>query len=213
MKFDKKSLLLYAVTDRSYLDGRTLYECCESAIRGGVTFVQIREKELDNKEFITEAKEIKRLCEKYNVPFVINDNVDVAVIVDADGVHVGQKDMNAKNVRKLIGDKKILGVSVQTAGQAKKAEADGADYLGVGTVFPTNSKSDAEYVDWDTLKEICNCVNIPVIAIGGIGCENVLKLKGSGICGVAAISSIFACEDIGKGTMELKKCVKKAVEE
>lgn len=213
MKFDKKSLLLYAVTDRAYLNGRTLYECCESAIKGGATFIQIREKELESEEFISEAKKIKKLCKKYNIPFAVNDNVDVAMSVDADGVHVGQKDMRAKNVRELIGDEKILGVSVQTAEQAKKAEADGADYLGVGTVFPTNSKSDAEYVDWKTLKEICNSVNIPVIAIGGIGCENISKLKDSGICGAAAISSVFACEDIEKGTAKLKKCIKRVVEE
>lgn len=193
---EKSDLLLYAVTDRRWLGENRLYDHVEQAIKGGATFVQLREKELGEKEFLEEAGEIKELCGKYGVPFVINDNVDIAVDIDADGVHVGQSDMEASNVRKKLGRDKILGVSVQTVEQALDAEKNGADYLGVGAVFSTGSKCDAVDVSLDTLKNICKAVKIPVIAIGGISEENVHELSGSGICGVAVISAIFAKEDV-----------------
>lgn len=211
MKLDKKDLLLYAVTDRSWLGGETLESAVEKALKGGATFMQIREKELDAEKFLEEAKKIKELCKKYHVPFVVNDNVDIAIAVDADGVHVGQNDMEAGNVRELIGRDKILGVSVQTVEQAVLAEKRGADYLGVGAVFPTGSKADADYVSRDTLKEIYEAVNIPVVAIGGINRENIMELSGSGICGVAVISAIFAQTDIEKAAAELKKLSEKIV--
>lgn len=207
MKLDKKDLLLYAVTDRAWLNGETLYEQVEKALKGGATFVQLREKKLDEDSFLQEAIEIKELCKKYNVPFVINDNVDIALKMEADGVHVGQSDMEAGDVRKKLGADKIIGVSAQTVEQAVLAEQRGADYLGVGAVFPTGSKDDADDVSFDTLREICKAVKIPVIAIGGISGNNVLELSGSGICGIAVISAIFAQKDIEKATKELKgKC-------
>lgn len=205
MKCDKKDLILYAVTDRTWLGNMTLYEQVEEALKGGATFIQLREKELDEESFLKEAFEIKELCRKYNVPFVINDNVDIAVKASADGIHIGQKDMEAGYVRSVIGENKILGVSAQTVEQAVLAEKQGADYLGVGAVFPTGSKADAEDVSYETLKAICEAVNIPVVAIGGISAGNVLKLKGSGISGIAAISAIFAAEDIESATKSLKQ--------
>lgn len=198
-------LLLYAVTDRHWLGEKTLYEQVEEAIKGGATFMQLREKNLDDEHFLAEAIEIQKLCKKYGVPFVINDNVDIAKKIDADGVHVGQSDMEALNVRELLGPDKIIGVSTQTVEQALKAEAHGADYLGVGAVFHTGSKADAEEVSHETLKAICDAVSIPVIAIGGITHDNVKELKGSGICGIAVISAIFGQPDIKNATKELKK--------
>lgn len=211
MKCDKKDLLLYAVTDRSWLGEQTLYEQIEEALKGGATFVQLREKELDEETFLAEAIEIQELCKQYNVPFVINDNVEIARSMNADGVHVGQSDMEAGNVRALLGEDKILGVSAQTVEQAILAEQRGADYLGVGAVFPTGSKADADDVSHETLRAICEAVSIPVVAIGGIGKHNVRKLSGSGICGIAVISAIFAAEDIKGATAELKALTEQAV--
>lgn len=203
-----EALLLYAVTDRAWLGNETLYEQVEKTLKGGTTFVQLREKNLDEDSFLKEAIEIKELCKGYNVPFVINDNVDIAMKMDADGVHVGQSDMEAGNVRAKLGPDKIIGVSAQTVEQAVLAQERGADYLGVGAVFPTGSKEDAEDVSLDTLKAICDAVDIPVVAIGGISKDNVSKLSGSGICGVAVISAIFAQKDIEKATAELKRSVR-----
>lgn len=211
MNCDKKDLLLYAVTDRSWLNGRTLYEQVEEALKGGVTFVQLREKNLDDTAFLQEAKEIKELCARFHVPFVINDNVDIAAEIDADGVHVGQSDMEAGDVRKKLGPDKIIGVSAQTVEQALRAQAHGADYLGVGAVFPTGSKADAVEVSHDTVREICRAVDIPVIAIGGITRENVIELKGTGICGIAVISAIFAQQDIEEAARTLKSRTEEAV--
>ncbi len=213
MKFDKKSLLLYAVTDRLWLNGKTLYEQVEEAIKGGVTFVQLREKKLDEESFLNEALEIQKLCRKYNIPFVVNDSVEIARKINADGVHVGQSDMEAANVRSILGNNKILGVSAQTVEQALLAEKQGADYLGVGAVFPTGSKADADDVSYDTLKEICSAVSIPVVAIGGINTNNVSTLKGSGVLGIAVISAIFAKDDIQSATRELKQLTEKVVYE
>ena len=207
MNCDKDDLVLYAVTDRSWLGDSSLYDQVESAIEGGATFIQLREKNLDEADFLSEAKEIQKLCREYKVPFVINDNVEIAAQIDADGVHVGQSDMEAGDVRKRLGPDKIIGVSAQTVEQALKAQEHGADYLGVGAVFPTGSKADATEVSHQTLKEICEAVDIPVIAIGGITKENVSELKGSGICGIAVISAIFAQKDIRKAAAELKQKV------
>lgn len=205
MKFAKEDLLLYAVTDRHWLKDETLENQVEKALQGGATFLQLREKSLDDDIFLAEAKEIQKLCKKYQVPFVINDNVDIALAIDADGVHVGQSDMEALDVRKRLGPDKIIGVSAQNVQQALLAQKHGADYLGVGAVFPTGSKDDAEDVSFETLKAICQAVDIPVIAIGGITKVNVSELKGSGICGIAVISAIFAQKDIKAATKELKK--------
>lgn len=212
MKCDKKDLLLYAVTDRRWLGGRRLADQVEEALKGGVTFVQLREKDLDEERFLEEAREIKELCGRYQVPFVINDNVDIAQAVDADGVHVGQSDMEAGDVRARLGQDKIIGVSAQTVEQALLAESRGADYLGVGAVFATGSKADASEVDHETVKAICQAVHIPVIAIGGITGENVGALTGTGVCGVAVISAIFAQEDVEEGTRKLKEAVRCMVE-
>lgn len=211
MSLDKNSLLLYAVTDRHWLNGASLYEQVEQAIEGGASFVQLREKELGQEAFLQEAIEIQKLCRKYRVPFVINDNVEIARSIDADGVHVGQSDMEAGNVRALIGEDKILGVSAQTVEQAVLAEKRGADYLGVGAVFHTGSKADASEVSFETLKDICEAVKIPVIAIGGISRDNVLSLGGSGICGIAVISAIFAQKDIRGATSELRRLTEEMV--
>lgn len=213
MKCDKKDLLLYAVTDRSWLNGETLYSQVEKALRGGATFIQLREKKLSEAEFLKEAEEMKGLCERYRVPFVINDNVDIALAIGADGVHVGQSDMEAGDVRAKLGPDKIIGVSAQTVEQALKAQAQGADYLGVGAVFPTGSKADAAEVGHETVKAICEAVDIPVIAIGGISKHNVSELAGNGLCGIAVISAIFAQEDIESAARELKALTKQMVEE
>lgn len=212
MKCDKKDLLLYAVTDRRWLGGRRLADQVEEALKGGVTFVQLREKDLDEERFLEEAREIKELCGRYGVPFVINDNVDIAQAVDADGVHVGQSDMEAGDVRARLGQDKIIGVSAQTVEQALLAESRGADYLGVGAVFATGSKADASEVDHETVKAICQAVHIPVIAIGGITRENVGALAGTGVCGAAVISAIFAQEDVEEETRKLKEAVRCMVE-
>jgi len=211
MRCDKKDLLLYAVTDRSWLNGETMYSQVEKALKGGATFVQFREKTLDQDAFLAEAKEIKELCRQYMVPFVINDNVDIATAIDADGVHVGQSDMEAGSVREKLGKDKILGVSAQTVEQAIFAEQKGADYLGVGAVFQTGTKADADDVSHETLKAICEAVKIPVIAIGGISMDNVMRLSGSGICGIAVISALFAQPDIERAAAELKKLIDKVV--
>ena len=200
-----KSLLLYAVTDRRWLGQRTLVDAVRESLEGGVTFLQLREKDLDAEHFYEEAVRLQELARKYKVPFVVNDNVDIAVRMDADGVHVGQNDMEAGNVRALIGPDKILGVSAQTVEQAVLAEERGADYLGVGAVFPSGSKDDAVEVSFETLKAICDAVSIHVIAIGGITQENTADLAGSGICGIAVISAIYAKENIRKAAADLKR--------
>ena len=207
MKCAKEDLLLYAVTDRHWLNGRTLYEVVKESLDGGVTFLQLREKTLDEAHFLEEAKELQKLCKEYKVPFIINDNVDIAVAMNADGVHVGQSDMEALDVRKTLGEDKIIGVTAKTVEQALKAQAHGADYLGVGAVFGTTSKADATKLDHKILKEICEKVEIPVVAIGGITEENVTELAGNGICGVAVISAVFGQPDIEQATKELKEKV------
>ena len=213
MKLDKKDLLLYAVTDRHWLGDRTLYEVVKESLDGGATFIQLREKNLDQAHFLEEAVELKKLCAEYHVPFVINDNVDIALQMDADGVHVGQSDMETGDVRAKLGPDKIIGVSAQTVEQAILAEKRGADYLGVGAVFPTGSKDDADDVSHETLRAICQAVSIPVIAIGGITVENTPLLKGTGICGIAVISAIYGQENIPEATRKLKDVTGKMVYE
>ena len=210
-RLDEKDLLLYAVTDRHWLGDRTLYEVVRESLDGGVTFLQLREKDLDDETFFREAVRLRDMAREYGVPFVINDNVDIAVRMDADGVHVGQSDMEAGDVRALIGPDKILGVSAQTVEQAVLAEKRGADYLGVGAVFQTGSKDDADDVSFETLKAICEAVSIPVVAIGGITAENTPQLAGSGICGIAVISAIYGQKDIYKATASLKKITREMV--
>ena len=204
MKCAEKDLLLYAVTDRYWLNGRTLTDVVRESLEGGVTMLQLREKTLAEPAFLAEAKELQALCREYHVPFIVNDNVDIALAMDADGVHVGQSDMEALDVRAKLGPGKIVGVSAQTVEQALLAEKHGADYLGVGAVFPTGSKDDADDVSYDTLKAICQAVSIPVVAIGGISRDNVARLADSGICGVAVISAIYGAPDIRAAAQELK---------
>lgn len=205
MKFDKKNLLLYAVTDRSWLGEDTLAKQVEQVLKGGVTLLQLREKHLDGAAILEEAKEIKKLCDRYQVPLIINDDVDIALAADADGVHVGQHDMEAGEVRAKLGPDKIIGVSAQTVEQALLAERNGADYLGVGAVFPTGTKLDASDVSYDTLKAICGAVKIPVVAIGGISGDNATRLAGSGISGIAVVSALFARPDKEKAASELRE--------
>ena len=196
MRCKNEDMLLYAVTDRAWTGRQTLMEQVEAALKGGVTCVQLREKELDSGLFLKEAVEMKALCERYGVPFIVNDNVEIAVKCRADGVHVGQSDMEAGAVRKKIGDSMILGVSVETVEQARAAVKAGADYLGVGAIHATGTKEDAEIVTLDTLKKICEAVEIPVTAIGGIKKTNMMELAGTGVDGVALVSAIFTAENI-----------------
>ncbi len=211
MKCKKEMMRLYAVTDRSWVGRQTLLEQVEAAIKGGATLVQLREKGLDEETFLAEAVAMRALCTAYGVLLIINDNVEIAIKCRADGVHVGQKDMEAGNVRTLVGEDMMIGVSVQTLAQAQAAEAAGADYLGVGAVFPTTTKLDAREVTHETLKEICAAVHIPVVAIGGIKKENIGQLAGSGVDGVALVSAIFAAKDIENECRELKMLSEKMV--
>ena len=205
MKCDKKSLLLYGVTDRSWVGEKSLKQQVAEALESGVTFLQLREKELSYEAFLEEAKEMKKMTVAKGVPLIINDDVEVAMECDADGIHVGQSDMEAGEVRKRLGEDKILGVSVRNVEQAKFAEENGADYLGVGAMFATSTKADACDVSFDMLKEICKTVQIPVVAIGGITFDNVVELEGSGICGVAVVSAIFGAKEITDATSAFRK--------
>lgn len=205
MKVNKEDLRCYVVTTRDYLKEKSLKEECEDILKGGATFLQIREKNIDFNEYVNMSKEILELSKKYNIPFVVNDNVEVAVKSKADGVHIGQKDMDVKEARKLIGEDKILGVSVQNVNQAIEAEKDGADYLGVGPVFETQTKKDEDIVSLNELKKISKSVNIPVLAIGGIDDKSIYKLKDRCIDGVAVVSYIFNSNDKILRTKNLKE--------
>ena len=205
MRFDKKYAILYAVTDRAWIGKQNLYEQVESALKGGATCVQLREKNLDEELFLEEAIKIKSLCKKYGIPFLVNDNVDIAIKCEADGVHVGQEDTAVSKVRKLVGDKMIIGVSVQNINDALESIKNGADYLGVGAMFSTSTKLDANVIPFENLKSICNAVNIPVVAIGGIGKNNIMKLAGSGADGVALVSAIFGAKNIEEECRELRR--------
>ena len=196
MKCDRQTMRLYAVTDRAWVGRQTLPEQVEAALKGGATCVQLREKELDGAAFLEEAKVLAALCRRYGVPLIINDNVEVALASGADGVHVGQDDLTVEQVRRLAGDRLIVGVSAHSVEQALAAQAGGADYLGVGAVFATATKSDAHVLPRETLAEICRAVDIPVVAIGGISADNLLQLAGTGVDGAALVSAIFSAPDI-----------------
>ena len=196
MKCSKEIMLLYAVTDRMWTGKQTLMEQVEDALKGGATCVQLREKELDEAAFLQEALEMKALCEKYHVPFFVNDNVEIAVKCKADGIHVGQSDMATAKVRQTVGEDMMIGVSVHSVEEALEAVRNGADCLGVGAMFSTSTKVNADVLTKEVLKEICDAVDIPVVAIGGISKGNMADLKGTGVDGVALVSAIFAAEDI-----------------
>lgn len=210
MKFTKdeirQSMLLYAVTDRMWLKpGETLVDVCRDVLEHGATFLQIREKDLSEADFEREAQDLKGLCEAYHVPFVVNDSVDIACAIDADGVHVGQSDIQGRDIRAMIGSDKILGISAGTVEEAVAAEKAGADYIGVGAVFGTSTKKNARNLSLEKLREIRASVSIPVVAIGGISASNLMELAGSGVDGVAVVSAIFAAEHPGQATAELRK--------
>ena len=216
MKFTKdeirKAMLLYAVTDQMWLkEGEKLADVVESVLQNGATFLQIREKDLAEDAFEAEAERLKTLCAQHAVPFVVNDSVEIALQCDADGVHVGQSDIKGRDIRAIIGPDKILGISAGTVKEAVAAEKAGADYIGVGAVFPTGTKKNATPMTMELLKEIVSSVSIPVVAIGGISAENILQLCGSGVDGVAVVSAIFAAEDPGKATADLLKLAKEMV--
>jgi len=213
MKCKEEYMRLYAVTDRMWTGRQTLLEQVEDALKGGATCVQLREKELDEESFLQEAYEMKALCEKYGVPFFINDNVDIAIRCKADGIHVGQDDMEASNVRALVGEDMMIGVSVNCVEQALAAVQAGADCLGVGAMFSTSTKLDADSVSFETLRDICQAVDIPVVAIGGISKDNMMQLKGTGVDGVALVSAIFAAENIETECRALKALSEEMVKE
>lgn len=207
----KDSMCLYAVTDSMWLNGRTLPQVVEEALEGGATFMQIREKNMPYEELVTLAKEVKTVTDRYHVPYVVDDEVEIAKEIDADGVHIGQSDKALLEARKILGPDKIIGVSAQTVEQAVEAEKNGADYLGVGSIFTTSTKLDADDVSLETLRRICDAVSIPVVAIGGINRDNILDLKGTNVDGVAVVSAIFAAKDIKKDTAELLKTARQLV--
>lgn len=204
LNIDKKNFLLYLVSDSSRLKkNETLSYVVEKALKGGVTFLQYREKNLKGDLLKNEALSLKKLAEKYKIPFVVNDDVNLAKEIDADGCHIGQDDMNVKEARKILGKDKIIGASVFNVAQAEIAIKEGCDYLGVGTIFSTSSKNDAKSVSFDELKKIAEFSSVPVIAIGGINEKNILKLKGFSLSGVAVISAILGAENIENSTKNL----------
>ena len=204
MQFERGRLLLYAVTDRSFTQVETLYEQIEGALAGGVTMVQLREKYLDSEEFVNEAIEIKALCHRYHVPLIINDNIEVALQSGADGVHVGIEDTPVAEIRKMAGEDFIIGATAKTVEQAQAAQAAGADYLGVGSVFPSPTKKNAVRITTGQLREICMSVSIPAVAIGGICLDNIDSLQGGGMAGVAVVSGIFGAKNIKAAAINLK---------
>ncbi len=199
----KKILKLYAVTDRTHLNGKTLVEAVELAIQGGVTCVQLREKNISYNEYISKAVEIREICHKYGVPLIINDNYRVALASGADGVHVGIEDTAVSEIRKNVGDNFIIGATAKTIEQAQKAQKDGADYLGVGAVFPSPTKTNAIRITPEKLTEICKSISIPVVAIGGINLENVHLIKNCGQSGIAVVSALFSQDDIKESAERL----------
>ena len=204
MNFDKHSLRLYAVTDRAWVGRQTLCQQVEAALQGGVTCVQLREKHLDRDAFLAEARQICALCRRYGVPFIVNDDLDVALACGADGIHVGQDDMPAAEVRRRAGRRLIIGVSAHTPEEARLAEAAGADYLGAGAVFGSATKTDASLLTPAGLQAVCAAVHIPVVAIGGVNAGNILQLQGSGAAGAAVVSGIFGAPDITAACRELR---------
>ena len=219
MKFDnrkhavKDMMLLYGVTDRTWSSNYPLIQRITEALDNGMTCVQLREKHMSDEDFLSEAREVSALCKHYNVPFIINDNVDVAIACGADGIHVGQSDEAATQVRARVGSSMIVGVSASSLEEAIKAEKDGADYVGVGAVFSTSTKADADYLSMDELRAICETVNIPTVAIGGIHAGNIQLLQGTGIDGVAVVSAIFGADDSAAATAQLRALAEKVVPE
>ena len=216
MKFTRdeirKAMLLYAVTDQMWLkEGETLADVVEAVLKNGATFLQIREKDLAPDAFEAEAERLKTLCKQYRVPFVVNDSVEIALKINADGVHVGQSDIKGRDIRAMIGPDKILGISAGTVEEAVAAENAGADYIGVGAIFGTSTKKNARSMTMERLREIVSSVSIPVVAIGGISAGNILQLCGSGVDGVAVVSAIFAADDPGKATADLLKLAEEVV--
>ncbi|MCD8126084.1 MAG: thiamine phosphate synthase [Clostridiales bacterium] len=203
MKVKPETLRLYAVTDRAWLHGRTLESQVEQAVLGGATIVQLREKHLTGQALLTEAKALFALCRRYGVPFLVNDDVALALAVGADGVHVGQEDMAAEQARALLGPDKILGVSAHSVAQAVAAQRAGANYLGCGAAFVTGTKTDARPIPRETLQGVTAAVNIPVVAIGGITQGNLPQLQGCGLAGAAVVSALFAQEDVQEAAREL----------
>lgn len=211
MKLSKDDLLLYAITDRRNLDKKMFFEKIEEALQGGVTILQLREKELDEDSFINEAIEVKNICRKHGIPLIINDNVNVALKSGADGVHVGIEDMPIDEIRRTVPDSFIIGATCKTVEQAQSAERLGADYMGVGAVFPSPTKKNAVRITREQLKEICASVSIPAVAIGGISLENVDELKGGGMSGIAVVSAVFSADDIQKAASLLKEKAKSLI--
>ena len=210
----RRAMLLYAVTDQSWLkENETLLDVVKEVLKNGATFLQIREKDLDEADFEAEAKKLQDICKEYHVPYVVNDNVEIAMKIGADGVHVGQSDIKGRNIRAMIGEDKILGISAGTVEEAVAAEKAGADYIGVGAIFGTSTKKNARNMTMDQLKEIVEVVTIPVVAIGGINGNNMSELAGSKVDGVAVVSAIFAAENPGEATKELLSKAKKLGEE
>lgn len=209
MKVKKVDVLLYAITDKGALHGRDICKAVEDAVKGGATIIQLREKGLDEKTLTEEAAKLTEICHRYNVPLIVNDNVDAAINYGADGVHVGMEDTPVSEIRARVSDEFIIGATAKTVEQAKKAQAEGADYLGVGAVFPSPTKKDAIRITNEQLREIANSVDIPVAAIGGISKDNILQLQGSGADGAAVVSAIFAQDDIAEAAAELKKLAEK----
>ena len=214
MRFDRGQLLIYAVTDRAWTGKMSLYDQVEAALKGGATMVQMREKGLTDEnvqDYLEEARRLRRLTERYNVPFLIDDHVKLALLCGADGVHVGQSDMEAGRAREILGPDKILGVTAKTVEQALKAQDQGADYLGSGAVFGTSTKSDALPMTKERLGEVCRSASIPVVAIGGICLENIEKLQGSQVAGAAIVSGIFGARDIEATTRQLRQKMEKCL--
>ncbi|MBE6876414.1 MAG: thiamine phosphate synthase [Ruminococcus sp.] len=205
MKINPEMMRLYAVTDRHWLGRKTLAQQVEEALKGGVTCVQLREKNLDFDSFLKEAIELKKICSVYHVPLLINDNIQIALKSGADGVHIGQNDMPVEEARKLLGEDKIIGVTAKTIEQALEAQNHGADYLGSGAMFASSTKTDAIRIDYETFRGICQAVEIPVVAIGGITKENISQIAGLGMDGIAVITAIFSAPDIQQACQELRE--------
>ena len=211
MKFKKEMLLLYAVTDRKWTGEKTLYQQVEEALKGGATLIQLREKNMSQEEFLKEAREITELCHRYGTALIINDNVEVALKSGADGVHVGIEDTPVKEIRKMVPGDFIIGATAKTTEQAQRAEQEGADYIGVGAVFPSPTKKNAIRITLEQLKKISGSVRIPAVAIGGITYENADTLRGGGMAGMAVVSAVFGAADIKKETARLKKKIQETV--
>ena len=209
MKVDRKQLCLYAVTDRRWLGNSTLAQQVELALEGGVTFLQLREKDAGPQEILEQARQLLPICRRFGVPLIINDNVELALASGADGVHLGQGDMDPRQARRLLGPDRIIGVSAHNPQEARLALEGGADYLGAGAVFHTGTKTDAGALPRQALEEICRSVNIPVVAIGGITRENVLSLASSGVAGAAVVSAIFAQPDVKEAAREMAQLCQK----